>query len=183
MESKPEEVFHSFFCSRVSLSPSAWRAARRMVPVIREVFPAPETPVSTVRRPLGIATSTLFRLCRQQPSTRSHAVSSLRAGIRRRLPRYGWCGLWCRASPVTESGISASSSKVPWAITRPPWTPAPGPMSTMRSARFIVSSSCSTTNRVFPRRLSSSSVPRSSSLSRGCSPIVGSSKTYSTPRR
>ena len=40
-----------------------------------------ETPVSTVRRPLGIATSTLFRLCRQQPSTRSHAVSSLRAGI------------------------------------------------------------------------------------------------------
>lgn len=54
----------------------AWRAARRMVPVIREVFPAPDTPVSTVSLPLGMATFTPFRLCRQQPSTRSHADSS-----------------------------------------------------------------------------------------------------------
>lgn len=65
----------------------AWRAARRMVPVIREVFPAPDTPVSTVSLPLGMATFTPFRLCRQQPSTRSHADSSFWDGILRLFPR------------------------------------------------------------------------------------------------
>ena len=55
------------------------------------------------------------------------------------------------------------SSGVPSAITRPPCTPAPGPISTTWSAVKIASSSCSTTITVLPRsrsRRSVSSSPR-----------------------
>src|SRR6266581_4397856 len=46
----------------------------------------------------------------------------------------------------------------------------------------MVSSSCSTTNTVFPRLRSSSSALSRRPLSRWCNPIEGSSSTYSTPR-
>ena len=43
------------------------------------------------------------------------------------------------------------SAGVPSATISPPWTPAPGPMSTTWSAARIASSSCSTTITVLPR--------------------------------
>ena len=44
-----------------------------------------------------------------------------------------------------------TASGVPSATTWPPWTPAPGPISTSQSAVRIASSSCSTTMTVLPR--------------------------------
>ena len=46
----------------------------------------------------------------------------------------------------------------------------------------MVSASCSTTRTVLPRSRSRCSESSSRSLSRGCSPIDGSSRTYKTPR-
>ena len=69
----------------------------------------------------------------------------------------------------------------PVQMTFPPWTPAPGPISTIKSAARIVSSSCSTTITVFPLSRSRLRVAISLSLSRWCSPILGSSKIYKTP--
>ena len=46
----------------------------------------------------------------------------------------------------------------------------------------MVSSSCSTTSTVLPRSRNSSSAASSRPLSRWCSPMEGSSSTYSTPR-
>ena len=57
----------------------------------------------------------------------------------------------------------------------------PGPMSTTQSAVRMVSSSCSTTISVLPRSRSRVRVWISRWLSRWCSPIDGSSSTYSTP--
>ena len=45
------------------------------------------------------------------------------------------------------------SSILPTAITSPPFTPANGPISTIKSAFLIVFSSCSTTKTEFPRSL------------------------------
>ncbi len=69
------------------------------------------------------------------------------------------------------------------ATTSPPRTPGPGPKSMIVSAASIVSSSCSTTTTVLPRSRNWASVASSRSLSRGCRPIEGSSKMYSTPTR
>ena len=85
--------------------------------------------------------------------------------------------------PVTESSTFAISSAVPCAITFPPCTPAPGPMSITSSAEYIVSVSCSTTITEFPRSLSFFSVCISFSLSLWCKPILGSSSMYITPTR
>ena len=59
--------------------------------------------------------------------------------------------------------------------------PAPGPISIIWSAEFIVSSSCSTTITVLPRSFNLDKVPSNLSLSLWCNPIDGSSKTYNTP--
>ena len=65
---------------------------------------------------------------------------------------------------------------VPSATTRPPCSPAPGPMSIRWSAARIICSSCSTTSTVLPRSRSRSSVSISRPLSRWCRPIDGSSR-------
>ena len=56
-----------------------------------------------------------------------------------------------------------------------------GPISTIWSAAYIVSSSCSTTSTVLPKSLNFLSVAISLSLSLWCNPILGSSKIYNTP--
>src|SRR5690606_7766059 len=55
-----------------------------IVPNTRELFPEPETPVNTVRRRLGISTSTSFRLFTRAPCTRirSWLSATCRAGGR-----------------------------------------------------------------------------------------------------
>ena len=83
---------------------------------------------------------------------------------------------------ATRSEASRSST-VPETTISPPCSPASGPMSTTQSAVRMVSSSCSTTIRVLPRFFSRTSVSIRRWLSRWCSPIDGSSSTYSTPTR
>ena len=73
------------------------------------------------------------------------------------------------------------SFSVPLAMTSPPSLPAPTPMSTNQSAWRNVASSCSTTRSVFPNSVNSLRVSRRRSLSLGCKPIEGSSRTYITP--
>ena len=83
--------------------------------------------------------------------------------------------------PVNESALLAISLAVPSAITWPPCTPAPTPMSMIWSARRMASSSCSTTITVLPRSRKRVSVCSKRSLSRWCKPMDGSSSTYITP--
>src|SRR6185437_15738233 len=91
----------------------------------------------------------------------------------RRASIYG--AMWLR--PVVERVLAMRSFTVPSPTTSPPSTPAPGPRSSTWSARRMVSSSCSTTTSVLRWLESSASESRSTALSRGCSPIVGSSRT------
>ena len=56
-----------------------------------------------------------------------------------------------RNAPVIERSSARIASSVPAAMTSPPCSPAPGPMSITQSAVRIVSSSCSTTISVLPR--------------------------------
>src|SRR5690606_11407758 len=94
--------------------------------LIRDDLPEPETPVTQVNRPTGISRSTFFSLLPQAPLSRSHL--SLLGGMR-------LLGTWIFFSPdrywpdrEVESAMTCSG--VPWETIRPPWTPAPGPMST-----------------------------------------------------
>ena len=56
-----------------------------------------------------------------------------------------WDFSYKRYLPVTELGIAATCSGVPWATTRPPPTPPSGPRSTSQSALAITSRLCSIT--------------------------------------
>ena len=83
--------------------------------------------------------------CARAPIT----VSDLAVGLRRAFG-IGICRTPVRYWPVMLSALAMISSGVPCATTWPPWTPAPGPMSTTWSAVRIASSSCSTTITVLP---------------------------------
>ena len=82
-----------------------------------------------------------------------------------------------RKRPVNDFLFWRISSGVPTARSSPPFLPAPGPRSMIRSARNISSSSCSTTSSEFPLSRKVSRVEINRSLSRACSPILGSSST------
>ena len=86
-----------------------------------------------------------------------------------------------RYCAVTERLLFKISSSVPCTTTSPPCSPAPGPMSTIKSAVLIASSSCSTTKMVLSRSRSWVKLSSNRSLSRWCKPIEGSSSTYITP--
>ena len=73
--------------------------------------------------------------------------------------------------------LARRPSTEPSKQTVPPPDPAPGPRSTTWSAIAIVSGLCSTTSTVLPLSRSWSSSWFIRSMSWGCSPIVGSSKT------
>ena len=65
-------------------------------------------------------------------------------------------GSRCAGAPtgtraVTDSRLRSTSSGVPSAMTRPPCSPAPRPMSMSQSDARMVSSSCSTMTTVLPR--------------------------------
>ena len=82
-----------------------------------------------------------------------------------------------RNLPVRLSGLARICSGVPAATMRPPSVPPPGPMSMMKSALRMTSRSCSMTRTVAPLSISLWKTARSVRTSRGCSPMVGSSKT------
>jgi len=140
-------------------------------------LPEPETPVTQVNTPSGNFTLMFFKLFSVAFLTSiafDFTTFLLFLGISIFfLPLKYW--------PVTESFTNLTSSAVPCAITLPPWTPAPGPISIIWSAAYIVSSSCSTINNVFPRSLNFLSVAINLSLSLWWRPILGSSKIYITP--
>ena len=155
----------------------ASRAAGATRSVMRVLFPAPDTPQTTERRPVGKVTSKCLRLRNEACFTRIHSAGASLPAIARRVPRKGWGMADFRDCPVTEAGLVSRSCAVPSAMMRPPWTPAPGPRSIMRSAARMVSSSCSTTSTVLPRSRRSRSDSMSRSLSRGWRPMLGSSRT------
>ncbi len=141
-------------------------------------MPEPDTPVTQINNPRGKLTSIFFKLCPAAPNTVKHFSFGMR--------RASGTGTYFRPlkyCPVIETGLPVISSIFPWATTSPPFSPAPGPMSTIQSAVRIVSSSCSTTITVLPRSLKCSSVSKRRRLSRWCRPILGSSRMYRTPVR
>ncbi len=141
-------------------------------------LPDPDTPVTATKQPSGNATSMFLRLFCRAPRTVSHL-----SPVGRRCAGTGIDRLPARYCPVTDLRLRSSPLTVPvWTIS-PPCSPAPGPMSTTWSATMIVSSSCSTTRTVLPSSRRRMSVSMSRRLSRWCSPIDGSSSTYSTPTR
>ena len=104
------------------------------------------------------------------------------AGLAPQLGHRDRC-LPARYWPVIDFLFLSSLATVPECTMSPPCSPAPGPMSTTWSATRMVSSSCSTTMTVLPEvpePLERLDQPR---LSRWCSPIDGSSRTYRTPTR
>ena len=143
------------------------------------LFPEPETPVMTDSRPTGNRISRFLRLFACAPRISSHWASCKG----RQKPRTGRAIGCARYLPVAESSHFRSSFMGPRKSRLPPLRPAPGPRSTIRSARRIVSSSCSTTTTVLPFSFSAFKLSSSRSLSRGCNPMVGSSRTYKTPRK
>ncbi|CAM5594760.1 hypothetical protein SVIOM342S_04539 [Streptomyces violaceorubidus] len=82
---------------------------------------------------------------------------------------------------MADSATRASPSTGPLYSTRPPCSPARGPTSTIQSAPRITPRWCSTTNTELPAAFSRSSTVRSASVSAGCRPAEGSSRTYTTP--
>ena len=140
------------------------------------LLPEPETPVTQVNTPRGNFTFTFFKLCSVAPITSIDLPFDFLLFFGTSiflLPLRYW--------PVIDSGICLISSAVPWAITFPPCTPAPGPISIIWSAAYIVSSSCSTTITEFPKSLSFLRVASNLSLSLWWSPMLGSSRIYNTP--
>ena len=88
-----------------------------------------------------------------------------------------------RYCPVTDFSHLATFSGVSAISTLPPCSPAPGPISTTKSASRMASSSCSTTITLLPKSRRRLRVASRRSLSRWCRPMEGSSKTYITPVR
>ena len=94
-------------------------------------LPEPLTPVTAVSTPSGILTSMFFRLFARAPRM---TISPFSAG--RRLPGVGIArvpveiGAGQRsAGAVRPAAASISCAGVPWKMTWPPCSPAPGPRS------------------------------------------------------
>ena len=80
-------------------------------------------------------------------------------------------------SAVRLARAAATLAGSPAATTRPPSSPAPGPMSMIQSLPAATCMSCSTTITVLPASTRPSSCFIRRSTSAGCSPVVGSSST------
>ena len=139
---------------------------------MRVDLPDPETPVTHENNPTGIVA---FRSDKLFPLALCIVISflglylCLSAGTKIDfVPERYW--------PVIDSFLSIMSDKLPEATTRPPWTPAPGPISNIKSAACIASSSCSTTITVLPKFFRLFSDLSNLSLSLWCRPIDGSSR-------
>ena len=142
---------------------------------IRVVFPEPETPVTTVRRPLGIFTLSGFTVW-MAPVEREMAPCSNKSFSwitgRRRLAYSGF-----RKAPMRDTLFSTISEIVPSAITCPPFAPASGPISMSQSAWDKICVSWSTKITEFPSAIRSSITPVSPTIFTGWSPMDGSSST------
>ena len=143
------------------------------------VLPEPDTPVTAVRRPRGMAVSSGFTVCSAPvaSSMRPRANTSS-AGMRSRTRTVSAPD---RKPPMSEAGFASTSASDPCATTRPPSAPAPGPISTSQSAARRMCASWSTMTTELPSAMRSRMTSMSPSMLDGCRPMDGSSSTYSTP--
>ena len=111
-------------CFWIAASRAGTRLSR-----ISVVLPEPETPVTTVSRPLGMSASRGFTVW-MAPVDR-WMVPKSKSSPQGHRGRSGLGASCLRKGPMREAGSSASSFTVPWASTRPPSAPAPGPISTI----------------------------------------------------
>ena len=119
----------------------------------------------------GASTSRSFSVCRFAPrrvTPGSRARRTRRGAVR--SPRE-------EAPPCRSSRRRAAPRAAPTATRRPPSGPEPGPSSRTWSAASTSRGSCSTTTTAFPASARPRRTPTSRSVSRGCSPCVGSSRT------
>ena len=136
-------------------------SAGAKVPEIKEDFPEPLTPVIAVNAPNGNFTSISFKLLCLAPLISKNCprfAFFLTSGV-------GIVFLPAKYAPVIDSSSIITSEGGPFATTRPPCIPAPGPKSHNQSACLKVSSSCSTTSNVLPKSLNSRNVFNRRSLS------------------
>ena len=143
------------------------------------VLPEPDTPVTAVRRPRGIATSSGFTVCSAPvASSMLPCANTSAAGTRSRTRTISSPE---RKPPINEAGFASTSASVPCATIRPPSAPAPGPISTSQSAAARMRVSWSTMATELPSASRSRITSTSPSMLEGCRPMDGSSSTYSTP--
>ena len=96
------------------------------------VLPEPDTPVTTVSRPLGISTFKGFTVWMAAvercilPSANSSPAQTRSLTWISAVP--------ARNGPIWDALFWAISGIVPWATTRPPLAPALGPISISQSA-------------------------------------------------
>ena len=163
-----------------SLRP-AMRASRPGIRLsrIRVVLPDPDTPVTTVSRPLGMSTSRGFTVWMAPVDrwTRPYWNSS----SSRHLCRIRTSSFPDRKGPIWEAGSAATSATVPWASTRPPSAPALGPISMSQWAWDKICVSWSTRSTELPSATRSSITAVRPAMLAGWRPMEGSSSTYSTP--
>ena len=142
---------------------------------IRVVLPEPDTPVTTVKRPLGIAVSRGLTVW-TGPVERWMLPRS-NSSIRGQRGRTAAGASIRRNGPIWETGFRSSDATVPWAITRPPSAPAPGPISMIQFAWVRICGSWSTNNTELPSATRSSITAVNPAMLAGCKPIEGSSST------
>ena len=114
----------SHFPGRVFMRISSAPSRLKRISFTSEDLPDPDTPVTQVNVPSGMAASTFFRLFSDAPITRRKFPFPFRRSAGTaifRFPERYW--------PVRLFGFAMTSSGVPAATMRPPWTPAPGPTS------------------------------------------------------
>ena len=129
--------------------------------MIREDLPPPETPVTQVKVLNGIQAFTACRLLAVAPSTTSFLLFlnfRLESGIGIFKEPFKYLPVRLVVDCIIFCGD-------PEATICPPCVPAPGPISTTKSALRIASSSCSTTITVFPNSFRRLSVDNNLSLS------------------
>ena len=139
------------------------------------VFPEPDTPVTTVSRPLGMSSSkglTVWMLPVERwiaPSANISPVPAHRRSFVSAFPE--------RNGPIWDSGFASKSAIVPSAMTCPPLTPASGPISITQSASFRIWVSWSTRMTELPSATRSCITPVRPTMFDGCRPMDGSSST------
>ena len=137
-------------------------------------FPLPDTPVTHVKVPNGTFKSTCCKLCPLAP-------------LRSRFLPFPFLldeGTFMLSSPfkyrVVKESLEFNSDNFPAFTISPPCTPAPGPISTIKSAASIISRSCSTTMTELPASRNRFKELINRVLSRWCNPMEGSSRMYKT---
>ncbi len=110
----------------VRVSTSRFHSALYRISFTSVLLPEPDAPVIATSLPSGKLTSTSLQVVLPRAAHGQHlarAFAALPGVAIERLPEKNW--------PVGEALQAIKSSRVPCTTTCPPWTPGPGPISTM----------------------------------------------------